>query len=29
MLVARVVAALGVDGRIDVVEDDASVIVTC
>jgi spoIIIJ-associated protein len=29
MLVGRVVAALGVDGQITVVEDDASVIVTC
>jgi spoIIIJ-associated protein len=29
MLVGRVVAALGVDGQIAVVEDDASVIVTC
>jgi spoIIIJ-associated protein len=29
MLVGRVVAALGVDGQIIVVEDDASVVVTC
>ena len=29
MLVGRVVAALGVDGQITVVEDDASVVVTC
>jgi spoIIIJ-associated protein len=28
-LVARVTAALGIDGRLDVQEDDASVTVTC
>ena len=28
-LVLRVTAALGVDGRVDVVEDDAAVVVTC
>ncbi len=28
-LVARVVSALGVDGHVDVVEDDATIIVTC
>ena len=29
MLVGRVVSALGVDGQITVVEDDASIVVTC
>ncbi|HJX49147.1 MAG TPA: RNA-binding cell elongation regulator Jag/EloR [Gaiellaceae bacterium] len=28
-LVMRVTAALGVDGRVDVVEDDATIVITC
>jgi spoIIIJ-associated protein len=28
-LVMRVMAALGVDGRVDVVEDDAAIVITC